>query len=130
MTILVLAQKKILYSGLFQRLDAIKTGFREINRRGTLTIILIWLVATLATGYLGALYLTFQTGFFIRESNKFAAEYKEEVLKLELEVQEAERGLASSHKETLESMEKISGIKYVSPVRDVALSLYGLDTEK
>ena len=39
-------------------------------------------------------------------------------------------GLALGHKETLELMEKISGIKYVSPVRDVALSLHGLDTEK
>lgn len=126
MIILVLAQKKILYSGLFQRLDAIKTGVQEINRRGTLTIILIWLVATLATGYLGALYLTFQTGFFIQESNKFAAEYKEKVLKLELEVQEAERGLASGHKETLELMEKISGIKYVSPEVFTASALQGV----
>lgn len=75
----------------------------------------MWIIAILTVTYLGSLYITFKLGFDAQAYQESITEKSAELLKLDLEVQETKKALADNHKEVLESMERISAIKYLTP---------------
>lgn len=76
--------------------------------------VLAWITAVLITLYLGSLYITFKTGFTLQEVTNRIAKVDEDILSLELRLQERRGRLAHDHKTVLESMERISNIKYLT----------------
>lgn len=114
MTTPVLIQRKILSSTLLARLGQLKIWFGEINRSGIIMTVLVWIIAVLITLYLGSLYITFKTGFIVQEVNNRIVKADEDILNLELRLQEERGRLAHDNQTVLESMERISTIKYLT----------------
>ncbi len=114
MTTLVLVQRKILSAALPARFGQLKIWFEEINRDGIIMTALAWIIAVLITLYLGSLYMTFKTGFIIQEVTNRIAKVDEDILSLELRLQERRSRLAYDNTTVLESMERISDIKYLT----------------
>lgn len=73
-------------------------------------------ILILITVYIVSLYLIFYWGFAIRTSNEAAQILEDKKLSTEVMVQRKESSLVKDHKIILESMEKISAIRYVRPV--------------
>lgn len=73
-------------------------------------------ILILVTAYIVSLYLIFYWGFTVRTNNEVAQVLEDERLSAEVMVQRKESSLVKDHKIILESMEKISAIRYVRPV--------------
>lgn len=108
MTILVLAQKKILP---FKKAAA---WFCVFNKGGFLSLILLLIILISLISYLAALFLTFDLGFKMQIAEKEFAQLKNAAAILELQIQKEETSFAKDHKDVLESMERISSIKYLT----------------
>ena len=115
MTILVLAHKRFLeIPSLFPVVFSFDWFLRK-NRRGIITIFsAVFLLAGVAV-YLGGLYFTFQSGIMAKSDSQQFAKLRSEITILELRVQERQIFTSADAKAILDSMEKISGMKYLTP---------------
>lgn len=115
MTVLILAQSAILrrQSALAARLDF--AWFREYNKYGLISFGIISFLMIALVSYLTALYFIINLGFVIQKHEKVMAETSEDFLAVELAAQSGRTKLAEDQKSILESMEKISAIRYLTP---------------
>jgi hypothetical protein len=114
MTILVLAQKKILPFSCPINLTRTAERFYDLNQKGFITLTLILLIVFSIISYLAALFLTFDSGFKIQTAEREFTKLKNTAATLELQVQKEETSFAKDHKDILESMERVSSIKYLT----------------
>jgi len=121
MTILTLAQRKIMPPTVSLPFARIKEQFFAFNQKGIITILGIIVILVSVIVYLAALYVTFQTGFSIQESSEQLIRLKDGTVKLEFSLRRKEAGLAEANKELLESMEKISAVKYLTTDHVISL---------
>ena len=92
-----------------------------MNKNGLFTISVLALHAIFAVTYLASLYLSFSYGFEIQKGNTSLRELEKKTLERELIVQEKIQALAGDNHPVLESMEKVSTIRYLTP-ENVAVS--------
>ena len=125
MTILVLAQKKILPFACPPKFCLVKLGrawpikkaaewFYIFNKGGFLSLTLLLIIVISIISYLAALFLTFGLGFKIQIAEKELTQLKDTTATLELQIQKEETSFAKNHKNILESMERVSSIKYLT----------------
>lgn len=114
MTILVLAQKKILPFSWLVGTGIKRTAdrFYDLNQKGIITTALISIIILSAVIYLVALFLTFDLGFKIQTAEKEEAALRNSASALEFQIQKEEISFIQNHKGTLDLMEKVSDIKY------------------
>lgn len=110
MTTLLLAQQRIL-SFRFYTLPFDRMKIASAQR--IVSIIILMLVLTSVASYLVALYLSFEFGFRIQRAQGVYEEVKKEVLAEEMLLQKGLGFLAEEQKDIVESMEKVSAIKYL-----------------
>lgn len=110
MTTLLLAQQKIM-SFRFCALPFDRAKISSVQR--VAVIIILALISTSVAGYLIALYLSFEFGFRIQRAQSVYEEVKKEVLAEEMLLQKNLSFLAEEQKNIVESMEKVSAIKYL-----------------
>ena len=115
MTVLILAHNAILRrrSAIVDKLDF--GWFREYNRQGFISLGIIALLIVTFTSYLATLYFIINTGFVIQKHEGVMAEISENFLTMEFTAQSGRAKLAEDQKSVLESMEKISAVKYLLP---------------
>lgn len=114
MTILVLAQKKILPFSWLVGIKRISERFYDLNQKGFVTVVLALAIILSAAIYLAALFLTFDLGLKIQVAEKEAAALKNTASALEFQIQKKETSFVLNHKETLGLMEKVSDIRYLT----------------
>ena len=115
MTVLILA-----HNALLRRRSAIADGldfgwFREYNKYGLISFGIISLLIISLISYLATIYFIINTGFAIQKHEEVMAEISEDFLAIELAAQSGRTKLAEDQKSVLESMEKISAVKYLLP---------------
>lgn len=115
MTLLMLAQNAILrrQSAMADKLYI--AWFKEYNMYGLISFGIITLLIIALVGYLAAIYFIINTGFAIQKHEEVMAEISEDFLVMELAAQSGKTKLAEDQKSVLESMEKISAVKYLLP---------------
>lgn len=115
MTVLILAHNAILrrQSAIADKLDI--AWFRKYNKYGLISFVIIVLLIISLLSYLAALYFIINTGFVIQKHEEVMAEISEDFLAMELAAQSGRTKLAEDQKSVLESMEKISVVKYLLP---------------
>lgn len=115
MTVLILAHSAILrrQSALADKLDI--AWFREYNKYGFISLGIITILVITLVGYLAAIYFIINIGFVIQKHEEVMAEISEDFLAMELAAQGGRTKLAEDQKSVLESMEKISAVKYLLP---------------
>lgn len=89
--------------------------FTVINRRGVITIGLGSVIALSVAAYLVSMYYFFAVGMALRSRTEMLRDLDNSNVALELRIQTKETGFALEHKDVLESMQKISSIKYLAP---------------
>ena len=89
--------------------------FRRYNKYGLISSGVIAILIITLGSYLTALYFIINTGFAIQEQEKTMVQINEEFLAMELTTQNNRTKLAEDQKPILESMEKISTVKYLLP---------------
>lgn len=114
MTTLVLAQKKILSFPWLANLKRAAERFYDLNQKGLITLTFILIIVFSIISYLAALFLTFNLSFKIQAAEKEAAKLKNTAAVLEFQIQKEEASFVQDHKNILESMEKVSNIKYLT----------------
>lgn len=128
MTILILAQQKLVnfeMPRLTRRLGFVagmEDMFSNVNRKGILSGALLLLIGVSVISYLIALYLTFGLGFSLQKNERAAGQLQNSVSIQEVALWEKEANLAENNKSVIESMEKITALKYVTP-DNVAVSM-------
>lgn len=120
MTTLLLARKKMMSWRLTPVLNPALDSFLEINKKGVITLALGGVIILSASAYILATYTIFGLGPRIQEAAGRLSELKNDHLKTELELQKKRAGFLKDHKSILESMEKISTVKYLRPENFVA----------
>lgn len=88
--------------------------FARINQKGLVTFCLLGIITLGALQYLGALYGVFSFGLQLRDENRQIAQLSEDTDGLELKVQRSAATFLVEHKELLDSMEKISEVRYLT----------------
>lgn len=122
MTILVLSQKilplsclpKFYLAKLGQNFKKINEWFCVFNKGGLLSLALLLIIVISLVSYLAALFLTFGLGFKIQVAEREFTKLKDAAAILELQIQKGETSFAKDHKDVLESMERVSSIKYLT----------------
>lgn len=92
-----------------------------VNRRGAVTFALISVIFLSIAAYLVSMYYFFAVGMALRSRTAMLRDLDDSNVALELRIQAKETAFASDHKDVLESMQKISSIKYLTPA-NVAVS--------
>lgn len=95
--------------------DKIRAWFLDFNRRGHITQLLIAVVVFAVVAYLASLYFATNFDLEIRNGNKLLPGLLEEVRKDEFILQNLTTGFALENADVLQSMEKVSAIKYLAP---------------
>lgn len=124
MTYLILAYKRIPFISvsLSDWLSGVMQNSGIADYRRLITRSLIVGIGISAAAYFAALYISFDAGFSIRESGNTLGDLKEEVSGLELSVRQEESGLAQTKEDILQSMERVSAIRYIPTDGSVAVS--------
>lgn len=111
MTTLILAQKRIMtVMPAFDFADR----FIHANRGGVVSAILAGLTTLAVVVYLVALFYSFSSGFEIQSSMRLEDDVAEALQAKELALQEKISLLANRQGSILESMERVSTIKYLT----------------
>ena len=110
MTALLLAQQRIL-AFRFHTPPFDRTKISSARRM--IAVMTLALVSISVTGYLVALYSSFEFSFRIQRAQGVYEELKKEVLKDEMLLQKKFDFLSEEQKNIVESMEKVSAIKYL-----------------
>lgn len=92
--------------------------FAEINRKGTLTFCLLAVMLLGSLQYIGALYAVFSVGLRLQTENRHISSLSQEVDALEVRTQRASANFSMEHKDLLDSMEKISQVKYITGTQE------------
>lgn len=114
MTTLALAQKKIMSLPWPVDITRMVGRFYVLNQKGFITAALTLLIIFSIVSYLVVLFLTFDLGFKIQLAEKKFAQLKNAAATLELQIQKEETSFAKDHQDVLESMERVSSIKYLT----------------
>ncbi len=71
--------------------------------------------ASLAAAYLLAIFITFHFSFQVKQNTLLYEELSDETLRSEILLQKKTSELAQNYPSILESMERVSSIKYLTP---------------
>lgn len=88
--------------------------FAAMNKKSVVTFCLIGIMLFGAVQYLGALYAVFSIGLRLQTENRQIRVLGQEVDALELKTQRASANFPVEHKDALDSMEKISQVRYLT----------------
>ena len=113
MTVLILAHRKIIPLALSAKMVHIVEGFRVLNRRGFITVLFLISTTFLVVGYLVGLFWTFNAGLSVGQDNATLNRLTEEYSRVALSVERQENTLAEEYGSLLQSMEKVSTMKYL-----------------
>ncbi|MDP3770190.1 MAG: hypothetical protein U1A25_01970 [Candidatus Sungbacteria bacterium] len=115
MTTLTYIQRRMVLTSFDNRMFRIPRTFRLINDRGSITAMIIgWGGAAIAS-YLIAVYYFFGLGASMQQKSLLIKELTESNTIIELTIQQKETAFARDNEDVLESMQKISDIRYVTP---------------
>lgn len=114
MTTLLLVQRKIGTLRPSFSLAVAEETFARFNRGGVLTASFLLVLIASAGIYLGSLYTSFYFGFGMGAQQKHIVELGKNVAEIELSLQEKRDRLAYDQTAIVESMEKVSSIKYLT----------------
>lgn len=95
--------------------------FLQLNPHGIVSAALVGSVAVVATVYLVAVYSTFRLGFMLQEQAGIETKLHEANVKFEFEKQQKNLALPQAHAAFLQSMEKVSVVRYLQS-KSVAIS--------
>ena len=117
MTTLALARQKISILSLarIHRGRSVTGWFQVANRKGLVTAVLLATIFASAGGYLLLLSRVFELGFQMQDISRRLPDVTDELLNLQLELQQRQFVMADAHASVLGSMEKVSGVKYLTP---------------
>lgn len=96
-----------------QRTAACYHAWSEINKRGIITITGIVCVVVAVSIYLSALYGAFEASFLLRRQAEEIKQLTERAVALEINLQKRQADFRLANIPELETMEKISSIKYI-----------------
>ena len=113
MTILVLAQNSFIGTKIHTEVGGAFRWFSKINKDGVLTGMLLALFIAVLVSYLTTLYASIGIGFAIQGQESALESMKRDLLALELKLQEKKSALAKEKQPALESMEKVTKIRYL-----------------
>ena len=124
MSQLILAYKRIplLSVSLVDRLSEIVRNYNFAGRRRFITTFLIAGIGVSLVAYLTALYISFDIGLSLHHKKPIIEDLTEEVLNLEFSMRQNELNLANTNGNILQSMERVSAIKYIPSDESVAVS--------
>lgn len=126
MTVLILAQRKILLPlRISLRWEELMGIFSRVNKNGTITIVSTTLIIFSVISYLLAAYFIFGLGFVLQEKNKEVSRYEAAAARKELKLHEAKNSLLRGGSVLLNSMEKVTSIKYLVPQGFAASNIGG-----
>lgn len=114
MTVLILAQKRIAPFLMIFPAGATLGRFQEINSKGWVTVLSGVVITISLALYIFSLYGSFGLGFKIRSHQAQVLELQNTVLNLELKLEKKQTDFTEEYKDVVESMEKISAIRYIS----------------
>lgn len=121
MTTLTHTRQYIVRTSLNDRMFRLPHAFRLINDQGYVTAIIIAWSATAIASYLIAVYVLFGLSASMQQKSLLLKELTESNTIVELNIQQKETAFVRDNQNVLESMQKISDIRYVIPV-DTAVS--------
>lgn len=127
MTILVLAHKRFLEIPSLIPAVFSSDWFLHKNRKGVVTIFSVIFLFSAVAGYLAGLYFVFQFGLAMKNDSQKFTKLRSEIAVLELRAQGRQALTNADAKVILDSMEKISGMKYLTP-ESVAVT-HGVPTQ-
>lgn len=97
----------------------IKDLFLDYNRSGRITGALIGVILIFLVVYLTFLFVETNTNLITQKNNYTVSKLQEEAILVELKLQNSTALLAKNNNNIVESMVKVSGIKYITPVNIV-----------
>lgn len=89
-------------------------SFAGINKKSMVTFCLLGVIALGTLEYVGALYGIFSFGLQLRDQNREIAQLRKDTDRLEVSVQRSAANFPVEHKEQLNSMERISEVRYLT----------------
>ena len=95
--------------------------FEALNPRGVITFFLMVVVVASIVVYISSLYYMFVLGFRIQKGTSMARDIEESNTAIDLDIQRRETAFAQLHSDVLQSMQKISRIRYLT-ADNVAIS--------
>lgn len=104
----------------FRGMEILEMRFGFINERGLVSVILIAILFSFVVAYFAGIYMTFSLGMVIQKQGKEEKQLSKEVQEKELTLQKELTSLAEIKPDILESMVRVSGIKYLSTPNFVA----------
>jgi len=113
MTVITLANKKLVYFLDYLGLIAVKDSFVRANGRGLVTFTLGFGLFLGVAVYLGAIYFSFNLSFQMKNDQTKLMGLNNELLELKLRVQKTETEMTSSRNLVLGQMVEVSKIKYI-----------------
>lgn len=122
MSIIIIAQRKIIPLRISNPFYQARELFFVFNEKGIVTIAALFIVVISLIGYLAALYFTFQLGFMIQGASLRLSKLTDETTRIEFSLRQKEVSFAEENKNLLESMEKITAVKYLNT--DSTISFY------
>lgn len=115
MTILILAQNTFVKTRLYSEIAGTLQFFSRINKDGLVTRLLFTVLVISLASYLVALYTSMNVGFSIQEQEKIVEGQKRDLLAIEIELQQKKSALVKEGQPALESMERVTKIRYLLP---------------
>lgn len=123
MTTLILAQKRFITGRLTAEMDRVTELFLAWNYNGILTVSALIFIVAAALGYLISAYAIFEIGFKIQGQESAISQLESSVASKEIMLHKLRTGLANDGGELLNSMEKVSALKYIGEEGAVTASL-------
>ena len=114
MTTSIFAIRKEYQLSLPKLVARVKMRFFEMNKKGRITTVLMGIIAVSAASYLTAMAALFHMGLRIQGSVHTVERLKQDILYDEIALQQDDANFVVIHKDTLQSMEKISSITYLT----------------
>lgn len=104
-------------------MDSMTGRFLVWNRDGLLTIAALIFIAVAAFSYLVSAYAIFEIGFKMQAQESVISRLESSVASKEINLHELRIGLANDGGELLNSMEKVSALRYIGEEGKVTASL-------
>ena len=115
MTILVLAQNTLIRTKTCSEVSSFFELLSGVFKNSSATWLLATLLIVFLASYLGALYASIGISFSIQDQEKLIQDAEKDLLTVEVELQAKKSSLAKEKNSILESMEKVSNIRYILP---------------
>lgn len=104
-------------------MDSIAERFSVWNRDGRLTLSSLIFIAIAVFSYLVSAYAIFETGFKMQGQESVISRLESSVASKEINLHELRTGLANDNGGLLDTMEKVSALKYIGEEGAVTASL-------